>query len=173
MKSCSERYGYGILGKILLSVFVCMLPQVASAARRPVMERDVAVMRLKPDIVISDIRCTKKGEGRSGADLIAIKVEVKNKMLRSSTGPFKVKIEWTENPTVGFTYLGHAGVTNLSNSGSGHSASAALASPAILNFRHKVPAGKAYKYKVTADYLNQVDENREDNNIRSAGYSNR
>ena len=152
-----------------------MLPQVAGAAREPVLEIERAVTGIKSDIAISKVQFIKRGEDIGGTDLITIKVEIENNIFKSSTGPFKVRIEWTENPTLGFNHLGDGEVVNLSNPNDGHWASEALTlgPPKILNFSHEVPAGKSYQYRVTADYLYQVDESNEGNNIKSAGYINR
>jgi subtilase family serine protease len=75
-------------------------------------------------------------------------------------------VEWTEDPTVGFNLLGTGGVTNLAYD----SASVVVRNGKTLSFNHLVPTGKSYKYRVTADYLNQVDEANETNNVASAGY---
>jgi len=52
-----------------------------------------------------------------------------------------------------------------------NSASVTINNRKVLTFNHQVPTGQSYKYRVTADYLNQVDEADETNNLASAGYT--
>ncbi len=120
---------------------------------------------LKPDIAISDVKITRMSVVPAG-DNVQINVTVVNKIRGTSTGPFKVKVEWTEDPTVGFNLVGTGGVVNLAYD----SASVVVQNSKTLIFYHLVPAGKSYKYRVTADYLNQVDEANEANNVTSVGY---
>jgi len=98
---------------------------------------------------------------------VQINVTVVNRIRNTATGPFKVKVEWTNNPTIGYNLLGSGGVTNLEY----NLASAVIKNRKTLSFNHQVPTGESYKYRVTADYLNQVDEADETNNVTSAGYT--
>ncbi len=136
---------------------------LAEAAKAP---DSPDVVKLKPDIVISDVKINLVSSIPTGKN-VQINVTVVNKIQNTATGPFKVKVEWTENPTAGFNLLGIGGITNLAYD----SASAVVQNAKTLSFNHQVPNGKSYKYRVTADYLNQVDEVNEANNVSSAGYT--
>jgi hypothetical protein len=122
------------------------------------------VVAVKPDIIIKDLSIDRTGTTPAGNEVL-ISVTVLNAAVGTSTGPFKIKVEWTEDPTAGFTMLGTAGVSNLVND-----PSLAAVRGETRTFEHVVPSGKAYKYRVTADYMNQVSEANEANNIDSAGY---
>jgi hypothetical protein len=98
---------------------------------------------------------------------VQINVTLINPVRNTATGPFKVKVEWTSDPTRGYNLLGTGGVTGLNYD----MASAAIRNRKTLSFSHQVPTGESYKYRVTADYLNQVDEADETNNVSSAGYT--
>ncbi len=145
-----------------LAIFLAVAA-LADAAKAP---GSPEATKIKPDIVVSDIKITRTGITPSGHD-IQINVTVVNRVRDTSTGPFKVKVEWTENPATGFNLLGTGGVTNLAYD----SSSAVVHNGKTLSFNHIVPAGKSYKYRVTADYMGQVDEADETNNVSSAGYS--
>ncbi len=119
---------------------------------------------VKPDIIIRDLSIDRTGS-TSGSDDVLISVTVLNPVSGTSTGPFKIKVEWTEDPTAGFTLLGTSGILNLVND-----PSVASVRGETRTFEHSVPRGKAYKYRVTADYMNQVAEANEANNVNSAGY---
>ncbi len=119
---------------------------------------------VKPDIAIMDLSIDRTGVTPAGNEVL-VSVTVRNAVPGTSTGPFKIKVEWTEDPTAGFTLLGTSGVSNLIND-----PSMASVSGETRTFEHVVPSGKAYKYRVTADYMNQVAEANEANNVESAGY---
>jgi hypothetical protein len=136
---------------------------LAEAAKAPDSPDSV---KLKPDIIISDVKVNLISAVPTGNN-VQINVTVVNKIRDTATGPFKVKVEWTEDPTTGFNLLGTGGITNLAYD----SASAVVQNAKTLSFNHQVPTGKSYKYRVTADYLNQVDEANETNNVASAGYT--
>ncbi len=145
---------------IAVIMTAAILAEAAKAPGSPESEK------LKPDIVISDIKISRISVVPTGNN-VQINVTLTNLIRGTSTGPFKVKVEWTENPTTGFNLLGTGGVTNLAYD----SASAVVQNSKILSFNQLVPTGKSYKYRVTADYLNQVDEANETNNVASAGYT--
>lgn len=145
-----------------LAIFLA-LSALADAAKAP---GSPEATKIKPDIVVSDIKIARTGITPAGHD-VQINVTVVNRVRDSSTGPFKVKVEWTEDPTTGFNLLGTGGVANLAYD----SASAVVNNGKTLLFNHVVPSGKSYKYRVTADYMGQVDEADETNNVSSAGYS--
>lgn len=120
---------------------------------------------VKPDIIITDLSIDRTDVTPDG-DKVLVSVTVLNGVPGTSTGPFKIKVEWTENPTVGFTLLGTAGVSNLIND-----PSMVAVHGETRTFEHIVPKGKAYKYRATADSMSQVDEANETNNVESAGYT--
>ena len=134
----------------------------ASAAKAP---GSGEAVKLKPDIVIKDVNITRISVVPEGHN-VRINVTAANLVAGTSTGPFKVKVEWTEDPTTGFNLLATGGVANLAN----NPASVIAYQGKTLSFNQLVPTGKAYKYRITADYLNQVDEANETNNVTSAGY---
>lgn len=145
-----------------LAIFLAVAA-IADAAKAP---GSPEATKIKPDIVVSDIKIARMSTTSAGHD-IQINVTVVNRVRDSSTGPFKVKVEWTENPAMGFNLLGTGGVANLAYD----SSSAAVHNGKTLSFNQVVPVGKSYKYRVTADYMGQVDEADETNNVNSAGYS--
>jgi hypothetical protein len=123
-------------------------------------------VKIKPDVVISDIKISRINVVPAGHN-VQINVTVANPIRNTATGPFKVKVEWTNNPTRGYNLLGSGGVTTLEYD----LASAVIKNRKTLSFNHQVPMGESYKYRVTADYLNQVDEADETNNVANAGYT--
>jgi len=123
-------------------------------------------VKIKPDIKISDLKINRISMVPAGHN-VQIEVTVVNPVRDTGTGPFKVKVEWTSDPTKGYNLLGSGGVTSLDY----NSASATVNNRKTLTFDHLVPTGQSYKYRVTADYLNQVDEADETNNLASAGYT--
>ncbi len=151
-----RRIGY-------LIILVCMFLIPAAAGLTNAAGKPPAVA-IKPDIVITDLSIDRTGVTPAG-DEVLVSVTVRNPVSGTSTGPFKIKVEWTEDPTAGFTLLGTSGVSNLAND-----PSMASVRGETRTFEHVVPSGKAYKYRVTADYMNQVAEANEDNNVESAGY---
>lgn len=123
-------------------------------------------VKIKPDVVISDLKINRISVVPTGHN-VQINVTVVNPVRNTATGPFKVKVEWTNNPTRGYNLLGSGGVTTLDYD----LASAIIKNRKTLSFNHLVPMGESYKYRVTADYLNQVNEADETNNVTNAGYT--
>jgi len=149
-----------------LMVFIAIVMTSAvlvDAAKAP---DSPAAVKIKPEIVISDLKINRLSVVPAGHN-VQINVTVVNRIRNTATGPFKVKLEWTNNPTIGYNLLGSGGVTNLEY----NLASAVIKNRKTLSFNHQVPLGESYKYRVTADYLNQVDETDESNNVASAGYT--
>jgi hypothetical protein len=143
---------------ILFVAVLLILAGVGHSAKAP-----GTAIKLKPDITIKlVVDCT--GATPAG-DNVNVSVTVMNPVRGTSTGPFKIKVEWTEDPTAGFTLLGTSGVANLVND-----PSLVAVRGETRIFPHFVPAGKSYKYRATADFLNQVDEASEINNVTSAGF---
>jgi hypothetical protein len=147
-------------GLIVLTGILIMLAAIglADAAGKP------PVIAVKPDIIIKDMSIDRTGATPAGNEVL-ISVTVLNSAPGTSTGPFKIMVEWTEDPTAGFNLLGTSGVSNLIND-----PSAVAVRGETRTFEHVVPSGKAYKYRVTADYMGQVAEANEANNVASAGY---
>ncbi|MCX6677192.1 MAG: hypothetical protein NTU95_04515 [Methanothrix sp.] len=123
-------------------------------------------VKIKPDVIISDLKINRINVVPAGHN-VQINVTVVNPVRNTATGPFKVKVEWTNDPTRGYNLLGSGGVTTLDYD----LASAVIKNRKTLSFNHQVPMGESYKYRVTADYLNQVDEADETNNVANAGYT--
>jgi len=123
-------------------------------------------VKIKPDVIISDLKINRINVVPAGHN-VQINVTVVNPVRNTATGPFKVKVEWTNDPTRGYNLLGSGGVTTLDYD----LASAVIKNRKTLSFNHQVPIGESYKYRVTADYLNQVDEADETNNVANAGYT--
>jgi hypothetical protein len=123
-------------------------------------------VKIKSDVIISDLKINRINVVPAGHN-VQINVTVVNPVRNTATGPFKVKVEWTNNPTRGYNLLGSGGVTTLDYD----LASAVIQIRKTLSFNHQVPMGESYKYRVTADYLDQVDEADETNNIANAGYT--
>jgi hypothetical protein len=146
-----------------LIILTSLLTILAAAGLTNAAEKP-PVIAVKPDIVIKDLSIDRTGAAPAG-DKVLISVTVLNPVSGTSTGPFKIKVEWTEDPTAGFTMLGTSGVSNLIND-----PSMASIRGETRTFEHVVPNGKAYKYRVTADFMNQVAEANEANNVDSAGY---
>jgi hypothetical protein len=144
---------------ILTSLLMILVAAgLTDAAEKP------PVIAVKPDIVIRDLSIDRTGVTPAGNEVL-VSVTVRNPVSGTSTGPFKIKVEWTEDPAAGFTLLGTSGVSNLIND-----PSMAAVRGETRTFEHVVPNGKAYKYRVTADFMNQVAEANEANNVDSAGY---
>jgi hypothetical protein len=144
---------------ILMSLLMILVAAgLTNAAEKP------PAVAVKPDIVIKDLSIDRTGAAPTG-DKVLISVTVLNPVSGTSTGPFKIQVEWTEDPAAGFTLLCTSGVSNLIND-----PSMAAVRGETRTFEHVVPNGKAYKYRVTADFMNQVAEANEANNVDSAGY---
>jgi hypothetical protein len=125
-----------------------------------------SAVKIKPDVKISDLEI-KRIEVVPAGHNVQVNVTVANPVRGTATGPFKIKVEWTNDPTRDFNLLGTGGVTTLNYD----LASAVIKNRKTLSFNHQVPIGESYKYRVTVDYLNQVDEADETNNVASAGYT--
>jgi hypothetical protein len=149
----------------LMAIVALVMSPVAlvEAAKAPASTNAV---KIKPDIAISDLKINRISVVPSGHN-VQIDVTVINPVRNTATGPFKVMVEWTSDPTRGYNLLGIGGVTGLNYD----MASAVIKNRKTLSFSHQVPTGESYKYRVTADYLNQVDEADETNNVSSAGYT--
>jgi hypothetical protein len=152
MKLPNNRILAGLLAFFLVAV------AVANAAEKP------PGVALKPDITITDMKIERISSTPT-EDNVRISVTVMNPVRGTSTGPFKIKVEWTENPSAGFTLLGTSGVSNLVND-----PSSIAVRGETRTFDHVVPKGKSYKYRATADYMSQVAESNEANNVNSGGY---
>lgn len=137
---------------------ISFMAGLINAAEKP------PVVAIKPDIIITDLSIDRTGVTPAG-DKVLVSVTVVNAGSGTSTGPFKIKVEWTEDPTAGFTTLGTSGISNLIND-----PSMIAIQTKTRTFEHIVPKGKAYKYRATADFMNQVAEANEANNVNSAGY---
>jgi hypothetical protein len=119
---------------------------------------------LKPDIKISDVKVERISSTASG-DNVRVTVILLNGVPNTNTGPFKVKVEWNDKPFAALTLLGTSGVTNLANDPS-------MAATGISRtFEHTVSKGKTCTYRATADYMNQVDEANESNNVENEWYT--
>jgi hypothetical protein len=155
---------FSLLAVVLTLTILAFFGMAFAAKVSPLQETGSLAIALKPDIVITNMTIELIGV-TPAAHKVRINVTVMDTVRGTSTGPFKIKVEWTEDPTGGFTLLGTSGVAKLVNS---------LASATVRgetrSFEHTVPMGKAYKYRATADFMNQVYEANEANNVTSAGY---
>lgn len=153
----------GLLYLMVIAAIVMSPVAMVEAAKAPASSDAV---KIKPDIAISELKINRISVVPSGHNVL-VNVTVINPVRNTATGPFKVKVEWTSDPTMGYNLLGTGGVTGLNYD----MASAVIKNRKTLSFSHQVPTGESYKYRVTADYLNQVDEADETNNLSSAGYT--
>ncbi len=152
---------------IALVVAALSLPCVLNAQKQGPDTPDK--VKIKPDIVIHSLSAVKIADNPDGSDKVKITVTLKNACtVNSCVGPFKVLLEWTQDPTAGFHYLAEGGVAKLC-----YSKLLAVQKMVTLTFEDTVPAQQFRKYRLTADHLNQVDERDEGNNIGSTGYINR
>lgn len=154
---------FGLLYLMVIAAIVMSAVAMVEAAKAPASSDAV---KIKPDIAISELKINRISVVPSGHNVL-VNVTVINPVRNTATGPFKVKVEWTSDPTMGYNLLGTGGVTGLNYD----MASATIRNRKTLSFSHQVPTGESYKYRVTADYLNQVDEADETNNLSSAGYT--
>jgi hypothetical protein len=90
MKLLNNRSLAGLLAFFLVAV------AVANAAEKP------PGVALKPDISITDMKIERISSTPT-EDIVRISITVINPVRGTSTGPFKIKVEWTENPSAGFT----------------------------------------------------------------------
>jgi hypothetical protein len=163
MKQCMNKWRIGIgVGTL---VFVGLGLAWAKPAPTPATR-----LKIKIDLSIptNGMKATKTGE--DGTDhQVRIDVTVRASamgMAKVCSGPFKVKVESTEDPTTGrWDLVGHAGIANLCAD-----SSVAKLPSAKRSFTDTVPEGSFRKYRATVDYLDQVDEVKEDNNVYSIGY---
>jgi len=153
---------------LLLGLVAVLILPLGLIAQAKAPDKKPELVKLKPDIVIHNLTIAKTGEKPDGTHQVRITVVLRNaSTFTNCTGPFKVLLEWTQNPTAGFNYLREGGVAKLCF----NSAAAAVATT-TLTFDDEVPARQFKKYRVTADHLNQVAESNETNNINSVGYNN-
>lgn len=171
------------LGLCLVAIIITA--GVAYAAKSPISANDASSTKLKSDIVISNVQITRV-DGTSELDNVRIAATITNTVRGTSTGPFKVRVdwraiprtapEWSDDPDfladIPWNYLNSAGVQNLINDPSRRSM------PSVtLYFDHVVPLeqleSNRYVYLVTADYMNQVDEAKEHNNASGECYPSR
>ncbi|MBN2371386.1 MAG: hypothetical protein JXO72_12960 [Vicinamibacteria bacterium] len=118
-------------------------------------------------IPVNGMKATKTGV--AGTDhKVRIDVTVRattRSMLKICSGPFKVKVESTEDPTTGtWNLVGTAGIADICVGG------AKVAKSEKRSFNDTVPAGSFRKYRATIDFLDQVNESNETNNVESIGY---
>lgn len=150
---------------ILVLLLVVMVGAVGGYAQKKGTSSGDRVL-VKPDLQVHGVTVEKTGETALHNHRVKITVKVRNVCrLKSCSGPFKVKIEWTEAASPGYHYLGQAGIRQLCSS-----PLSVRTSLAIRYFEDTVPVGNTREYKVTADYLGQVVEAREDNNEAVARY---
>jgi len=154
---------FGFLHLTVCVAIVITSAVLVEAAKAP---NSPDVVKIKPDVIISDLKINRISVVPAGHN-VQINVTVVNPVRNTATGPFKVKVEWTNDPTRGYNLLGSGGVTTLDYD----LASAVIKNRKTLSFNHQVPTGESYKYRVTADYLNLVDEANETNNVAAAGYT--
>jgi hypothetical protein len=150
--------------------FVCLVSFLTislQAKQAQADKKNLEIAKILPDLIVKSVKVTKTGETSTGDHQVKIEAVVMNVIPKSSVGAFKVKCEFTENPTTGYTFLSHAGVISLS-----YSPAIATIPAKTLTFTHVVPRGKAYKYAVTADYTTLITECKEDNNVTNGAYNN-
>lgn len=169
----------------LCLIAIIITAGVAYAVKSPISPEGASSIKLKPDIVISNLQVTRI-DGTSELDNVRIAATITNTASGTSTGPFKVRVdwraiprtapEWSDDPDfladIPWNYLSSGGVQNLINDPSRRSM------PSVtLYFDHVVPLeqleSNRYVYRVTADYMNQVDEAKEHNNASGEYYPGR
>lgn len=169
----------------LCLIAIIITAGVVYAAKSPTPPKDVPSTKLKPDIIISNIQITRV-DGTSELDNVRIAATITNTVRGTSTGPFKVRVdwraiprtapEWSDDPDfladIPWNYLNSGEVENLINDPSRKSM------PSVtLYFDHVVPLeqleSNRYIYLVTADCMNQVDEAKEYNNASGEYYPSR
>lgn len=176
--------------KIISFSILCLIAFIAAvgvacAIGSPISSNEAQSTKLKPDIDIVNAIVTRV-DGTSESDNIRIAVTITNTAKGTSTGPFNVRVGWREIPrsvpqwitdpevleelaAIPWNYLSSARVENLINNPSKKSFPTTT-----LYFYQTVPLEELeenrYVYNITADYLNQVDEAKEVNNVQSASY---
>jgi hypothetical protein len=163
MKQRSNRWRIGIGAATL----VCAGLGLAWAKPAPTPATRLMI-KIDLSIPTNGMKVTKTGV--DGTDhQVRIDVTVRATSIGKTkvcSGPFKVKVESTEDPTTdSWTLVGTAGIANMCVGG----ALAKIPSEKRW-FDDTVPAGELRKYRATVDFLDQVDEANETNNVESAGY---
>jgi hypothetical protein len=130
--------------------------------------RDLGRERIKIDLSIPPNGIQVADLGAVGSDR-RVRIDVTIRAWAAGggvcSGPFKVKLESTEDPRMGWNLVGTAGVATMCVS----SSSAKLPS-VVRSFTTTFPSGSAHKLLATADFLDQVDEANEGNNTYDRGY---
>jgi hypothetical protein len=122
-------------------------------------------VKIKPDIVLKNLEITPLSVLGDGSHRIQIKAVVYNPVAQSSTGPFKVKAVTGAADSPVHIILAEENVAGLANTG------ATVRPPsATVLFFDTVPIGRTIHYQVTADSLNAVAEQKEDNNLQEGDY---
>ena len=163
MKQRTNKYRTGIGAGMLVCVGLGFA-WAAPASKEP----DRAKIKIDLMIPTNGMKATKTGV--VGADnQVRIDVTVRAgapALAGVCSGPFKVKLESTEDPTTGsWALVGAAGIAQMCVN-----PAAAKIPSEKRSFTDTVPVGSSRKYRATVDYLDQVDEADEDNNIASIGY---
>ena len=154
--------------KIMMTMIVgCMvlgITGVSMAKKAP----NSSARKINIDLIAKNLKITKTGMV-GGANRVSIKATTLATAAGNvCSGPFKIRVDWTTNPTAGWHALGESGIANLCV----NSSRAAL--PAISrSFHDTVPGGEARKYRFTVDFRGDVSETSESNNVKSAGYISR
>jgi hypothetical protein len=153
--------------QVVLSVGTLVFAGVGMAWAAPA-PSELPSVRIKIDLAIppTAVSVTKTGVAGTNHQVRIDATVVASSMSPVCSGPFKVKLESTEDPTTGrWALVGEAGVADLCIK-----AGAAMTPSAKRSFTDTVPQGALRKYRATADSLNQVDEMNEGNNVANAGY---
>jgi hypothetical protein len=135
---------------------------------KPAERRLETKQKIDLTIPTNGMKATKTGV--AGTDhQIRIDVSVRATTAGSAricSGPFKVKVESTEDPTTGvWNLVGSAGIADMCVGGP-----VAVLPSEKRSFNDTVPAGSFRKYRATVDFLDQVKEANETNNVDSIGY---
>jgi hypothetical protein len=162
----------GLVGLMAFSfsLGVALAKEGPDPSKAPALDPPSASARVvkKADLVVEGISVTRTGVA-DGMHQVRIDVKVKNNggPTASSKAPgapgvgeFKVLVEWTADPTSGWTFLCNGGILPL-----GHGESN------TITCTDRIPIGKFKKYRATADYTNWIAESNEGNNVNSAGYT--
>jgi len=153
--------------QVVLSVGTLVFAGVGLASAAPATS-ELPAVRIKIDLAIppTGVSVTKTGVAGTNHQVRIDTTVVASSMSAACSGPFKVKVESTEDPTTGrWALVGEAGIADLCVK-----AAAAARPSAKRSFTDTVPQGAFRKYRATADSLNQVDEMNEGNNVANAGY---
>lgn len=149
--------------QIVMGLGVALVASAVLAQRAP--GRKAVPEKIDLAILPTGMRIARAGA--AGADhqvRIDVTIAASCALTRCS-GPFKVRVDSTDDPTTGrWTLVGEAGVADLCVRPAGATVSVER------SFTDTVPAGAFRKYRATADPINQVSERNEGNNVGSAGY---